>query len=44
MLLENEEQNKENALTTSTAASAKRKQRRLVSQGKLFPASNCWPG
>ncbi len=33
---ENEEQNKENAPTTSTAASAKRKQRRLVSQAKLF--------
>jgi hypothetical protein len=41
---ENEEQNKENAPTTSTAASAKRKQRRLVSQAKLFAAANCWPG
>ena len=32
---ENEEQNKENA-------PAKRKQRRLVSQAKLFAAANCW--
>jgi hypothetical protein len=40
----NEEQNKENASTISTAASAKRKQRRLVSQAKLFAAANCWPG
>jgi hypothetical protein len=37
---ENEEQNKENAPTTSTAASAKRKQLRLVSQAKLFAAAN----
>jgi hypothetical protein len=33
----------ENAPTTSTAASAKRKQRRLVFQAKLFAAANCWP-
>jgi hypothetical protein len=31
--------NKENAPTTCTAASAKRKQRRLVSQAKLFAAA-----
>ncbi len=37
----NEEQNQKNAPTTSTAASSKRKQRRLA---KLFTATNCWPG
>jgi hypothetical protein len=40
----NEDQNKENASTISTAAFAKRKQRILVSQVKLFAAANCWPG
>jgi len=37
---QNEEQNKENAPTTSTVASAKRKQRLKEFQAKLFAAAN----